>query len=338
MDTIPDDEVRRLRLVLRALAGLSALVHGALCVFCLVKHVQAPAVSPHAHALYHTRVSAQLTNASNASNASAACPAPSFAVERVEHTVDGLLLLASVFFLALAAQCFYAYTTFREEALESFRQPCLVRFLEYAATAPLQLALVAICLLVRDVRTLGLLVAAQAACELLGFALEYALGTADLEDPIEHTIMARSPPALAVPLELRIGTLVCGPSIDERYMCTHEEKAARAFHLCFAVCFLLHGAVWAVLLSQLLAVEASVCAQTPQPWTAPLRLLVGGQCALASCFRLLPLLQSLWMWAGDADAATVLLYGSVAHAALSLVFKSLFLASYVTFVELFLPA
>jgi hypothetical protein len=128
---------------------------------------------------------------------------------------------------------------------------------------------------------------------------------------------------------------VCGPSLDERYMYTHAEKAARAFHLCFAVAFLLHAAVWAVLLTQLFVVEASVCAQKTQPWTAPLRLLVGGQCALASCFRLVPLLQSLWMWAGEADAPTVLLYGSVAHAVLSVVFKSLFLASYVAFVELF---
>ncbi len=180
MDTIPDDEVRRLHLALRALTGLSALVHGAFCVYCLVKHVAAP----HSFALYHTRVSAQLTNASNA------CPAPSFPVERVDHTVDVLLLLACVFLLALAAQSFYAYTTFREEALESFRQPCLVRFLDYAATVPLHLALVGMCLLVRDVHTLAVIVAAQAACELLGFALEYALGTADLEDPIEHTIMA----------------------------------------------------------------------------------------------------------------------------------------------------
>ncbi len=255
---------------------------------------------------------------------------PNYLITMTAHiAIDGLLLLAVVFFLSLAAQCFYTYTTFREEALESFRQPCLARSLEYAATAPLQLALVVICVLVRDVQTLALLVAGQTACELLGFALEYALGTADLEDPIEHTIMARSPPALAVPLELRIGTLVCGPTLDERYMCTHAEKAARAFHLCFAVAFLLHAAVWAVLLAQLLAVEAAVCATAPQPWTPHLRLLVGGQCALACCFRLVPLLQSLWMWAGEADAPTVLLYGSVAHAVFSVVFKSLFLASYV---------
>jgi hypothetical protein len=332
MDTIPEDELRRLRLVMRALAVGSAAVHCALCVYCLVKHVQAPSPSPHLFALHHTRVSSQLTNATNATNAT--CPAPTFALERVGHSIDGLVLLAVVFFGSCAAQCFYAYTTFREQALETFRQPCLPRWLEYALTSPLQVVLVALCLLIRDVQTLALLAAAQAASLLLGFAVEFALGAADLEDPIEHTILARSPPSLAVPCELRIGTLVCGPNVDERYYLTHEHRAARAFQLSFAVSSLLHAAVWAVLLSQLLAVEASVCAQTPQPWTAPLRLVATGHCALFSSLKLVPLLQSLWMWAGEADASTVFLYGSVAYAVLSVVAQSLLLASYVTFVEL----
>jgi hypothetical protein len=76
-DTIPENEVQRLRLVLRALAAGSALVHGAFGVYCLVKYVQTPAASPHSFALHHTRVSAQLTNSS--------CSAPSFALQRVDH-------------------------------------------------------------------------------------------------------------------------------------------------------------------------------------------------------------------------------------------------------------
>lgn len=352
MDTIPEDEVRSLRLVMRAIAAGSAVVQCVLCVYCLVKHIEAPAASPHRFALYHARVSSQLsttdleraytnTCAGAAPNATgllvlhAAGNATSWLPERADFGVDGFLLLAVVFFVSCAAQCFYAYTTFREQALESFRQPCLPRWLEYALTSPLQVALVAMCLLIRDVQTLALLVAAQAACMLLGFALEFALGTADLEDPLEHTIMARSPPSLAVPLELRIGTLVCGPSLDERYVHSHEQRAARAFELCCSVSFLLHAAVWVVLLTQLLAVEASVCSSAPQPWTAPLRLVVAGHCALFSCIKLVPLLQSLWMWAGEADASTVFLYGSVAYAVLSVVAQSLLLASYVSFVELF---
>jgi hypothetical protein len=41
------------------------------------------------------------------------------------------------------------------------------------------------------------------------------------------------------------------------------------------------------------------------------------------------------MWAGEADAPTVFLYGSVAYAVLSVVAKSHLLASYVTLVEQF---
>ena len=359
MDTIPEDEVARLRSVIRALAVGSAVVHGALCVYCLVKHLEAPADSPHRFKLYSARVSSELAatppDASfvpdlQRAYASTCASAPnatgplvlrsselrqSWLPQRADLAVDGFVLLAVEFSVSCAAQCFYAYTTLREHALETFRQPCLLRSLEHALTAPLQVALVAMCVLVRDVHTLGLLAAAQAACMLLGFAIEFALGAADLEDPLEHTIMARSPPSLAVPLELRIGTLVCGPSLDERYVHSHEQRAARAFGLCYSVSFLLHAAVWVVLLTQLLAVEASVCSSAPQPWTAPLRLVVAGHCALFSCIKLVPLLQSLWMWAGEADASTVFLYGSVAYAVLSVVAQSLLLASYVSFVELF---
>ena len=360
MDTIPEEEVARLRYVIRALAVGSAVVHGALCVYCLVKHLEAPADSPHRFKLYSARVSSELAatppDASfvrdlQRAYASTCAAAPnatgplvlrsselrqSWLPQRAELAVVGFVLLAVEFSVSCAAQCFYAYTTLREHALETFRQPCLLRSLEHALTAPLQVALVAMCVLVRDVHTLGLLAAAQAACMLLGFAIEFALGTSDLEDPLERTLMARSPPALAVPFELRIGTFVCGPSLDERFMRTHAQKAARAFELCFSVAFLLHAAVWGVLLHQLLGLEASLCAAAPaaQHWIDPLRRLVGGQCALFSCFKLVPLLQSFWMWAGDADAASAFLYGSVAYAVLGVVAKSLLLAAYVAFVEL----
>ena len=117
-------------------------------------------------------------------------------------------------------------------------------------------------------------------------------------------------------------------------MRTHTEKAARAWEVCFAVAFLLHAAVWAVLVSQLLAVEASLCATTPQPWAGPLRLLVVGQYALCACFALVQLLQLFWLWTRDVDASAAFLYGNVLYAVLSLVAKSLLVAAYVTFVEL----
>jgi len=355
MDTIPEEEVCRLRYVMRALAALSAGVHCALCVYSLVKAVQAP--PGQRFALYLPRVgfapdasmADDLTRAHTrtcaAANASATAGVlvlrngaleQSWLPQPAGAAVDGFALLAALFLVSFLAQAFQTYTTFRELALETFRQPCLLRALEYAATAPLHVALVAVCVLVRDAHTLALLAAAQAACVLLAFALEFALGAADLEDPLERTILARSPPSLAVPCELRIGTLVCGPSLDERYVLTHEARAARAFRVCLAAALGLHAAVWAVLLAQLAAVEAAACAPPGgHAWLAKLRTLVATQCALLSSFALVPLLQAAWLWAGHADAATAFLYGSVAHAVLALVAKAELAAAYVAFVELF---
>ena len=114
-------------------------------------------------------------------------------------------------------------------------------------------------------------------------------------------------------------------------MRSQTHKAERAWEVCFGAAFLLHAAVWAVLVSQLLAVEAAVCGAS---CVAPLRVLVAGQCALFSCFALVQLLQLFWLWTRDVDASAALLYGSVLYAVLSLVGKSFLLASYVTFVDL----
>ena len=361
MDTIPEDEVCRLRTVLRALSAGAAVVHCALCAYCVARAVQAPALSPQRVALYHARVSfgapvaqglqraykhtcaAAPSNASgplilHVPNKTTLTWLPQRATAPAADAVDGFALLAALFLVSCAAQCFYTYTTFAQQALETFRQPCLVRWLEYAATAPLQVALVAACVLVRDLHTLGLLAAAQTACVLVGFALEYALGTRDLEDPLDQTLMARSPPSLAAGLELRIGTIVCGPSVDDRCMRTHAEKAQLAWHVCFTVASQLHVAVWAVLLSQLVAVEASAACDAPRAadaWQRPLRLLVLGQFALFSALWLVPPLQWLATWAGKTDAPAALLYGSVAHAVLGVVAKAMLLATYVEFVQLF---
>ncbi len=57
MDTISETDVRRLRTVLGMLSAGSALVHGALCVYCAVETVHAPPASPQRFALYHAGVS-----------------------------------------------------------------------------------------------------------------------------------------------------------------------------------------------------------------------------------------------------------------------------------------
>jgi len=338
MPEVSAEELRALRVVLRALAGLSAAVHCALCVYCAVQALHAAPASPQTFALYHARFEPQPLCAANATGAAGLLVLHSGTLrqtwlpERATLQLNGFLILAAVFLLSCAAQSFAGYTTFRDDALETLRQPCLLRWAEFAATSPLVVAVLALSLMLRDVHTLALLVAAQGACVLVGFALEYALDTRDLQEPLERTVLARSPPALApaYTLDLRVGTIVCGPVLDDSLMPTQPEKATRAFAVCFCLSLLLHAAVWGVLVSQLVALEAGA---PHAPWLAQLRVLVLGQCVLFSCFALVPLLQWFWMSDGEADAAAALLYGSVLYAVLALVAKSLLAATYVAFVD-----
>jgi hypothetical protein len=87
--------------------------------------------------------------------------------------VDGFALLAVVFMASFVAQCRWSLRMVRERALETLRQPSLERWIEYVLTSPLQVVLVAMCVAVRDVQTVGLLFAAHLACVLLGFVLEF---------------------------------------------------------------------------------------------------------------------------------------------------------------------
>jgi hypothetical protein len=319
MDTIPENELRGLRVVLRALAGISAAVHVALFVYCTINSLQAAPC-----ALYQARFAPEPLCAANATGATDLLVLytdtlrQTWLPQRAPLQLNGFVVLAAVFLISCAAQCCYLYTISRDDALDTLRQPCLLRWAEFAATSPMVVALVAMSLMVRDVHTLALLVAAQNACVLVGFALERFLE------------VARSPPALAVAPELRVGTFVCGPVLEDSFMLTQPKKARRAFACGFYISVMLHAAVWGVLLSQLVALEAGA---PNAPWLAQLRVLVLGQCVVFSCFALVPLLQWFWMADGEADASAALLYGSVLYALLALVTKSLLAATYVAFVD-----
>ena len=88
--------------------------------------------------------------------------------------LNGYLLLAIVFAVSLAFQALFLYFCLQDNPLHKFRQPCIWRWLEYALTSPLQVVLIASCVLIRDVYTVTLLLAAQLVCVLLGFAVEAA--------------------------------------------------------------------------------------------------------------------------------------------------------------------
>jgi len=87
--------------------------------------------------------------------------------------VNGYWMLIVVFSMSIIFQIYFIVRL--EKNIDFFERPCLARWLEYAATSPFQVVLVASCVMIRDVYTIMLLFAAQLVCVLLGFPIEFAL-------------------------------------------------------------------------------------------------------------------------------------------------------------------
>jgi hypothetical protein len=106
--------------------------------------------------------------------------------------VNGFLLLAIVFVISLSFQAIFFLFCLQEKPLDKFQQPCILRWLEYAFTSPLQIVLIASCVLVRDVHTVTLLLAAQLVCVLLGFAVESANADTGIEVTVDKGLPTRA--------------------------------------------------------------------------------------------------------------------------------------------------
>ena len=359
LETIPEHEAWRLRMVLRLLSGGAAFVHTALCIYCIIKATQTDRNSPHVFSFYRSRVSGERVSASSTSYVDAlesaaalACPlnvsrvrlfvqeTPSAAALGLEHVrqtwvadrfdggINGYVLLAVVFAVSAVVQSVFAGRTFEESALETFRQPSMLRWIEFALTSPLQVVVVACCVMIRDAQMVLLLGAAQCVLVLLGYPLEYAVASADLEEP------QQAQPAFG--LNLRAGKIVTGPPLDERFIATQEQRASTAWTVCFWAATLLHVVIWGILIDQLNSVESeTACHFGSDEWRGPLRAVVIGQCVVFSLFAVIPLAERMAGLLGEGDASVRLVYGSVAYAVLSVVAKSILAGSYVAFMELF---
>jgi hypothetical protein len=366
METISEHHVSTLRWVLRLLSFGAMLVHVALCIFCIVKSFNTPGGSPHYFSFYRARVSGERVAASQVSfvdkmleAAGLACPLAvshvqllslettgdaALGLDKVRQTwiadkysdasLNGFWVLVVVFAVSAAAQGVFWFSTLEEKALETFRQPVLLRWIEYAMTSPLQIVLVASCVMVRDVHTILLLGAAQFSCVLLGYPLEYMVASADLEDPVDLLLMGNGQDGF--PIDLAVGKVVSGPPLDARFMASHEQKTRTSWCVCFCASLVLHVVIWGILLDQLHSVEKeSGCHVGSDSWRGPLRAVVVGQCVLFSCFAVVPLAERVGYWTGEVDAGVRLLYCSLAYSVLSVVAKSMLAASYVAFMELF---
>ena len=263
--------------------------------------------------------------------------------------VNGYLILAIVLFISFLFQLSFLYFCYQENPLQTFRQPCILRWLEYALTSPLQVVLIASWVLIRDVYTVTLLLAAQLACVLLGFAVE----AANANGTEEITTGPVKPVGFVGP-DAENGSQVPDPASVPLIEETEEQKQARhqatrknarkSFGLwltCFLAAGILHVAVWYILLTQLSNVvnetdcQGSTADSDADAWKTPVRSVVYSQLILFSLFGLVPLFQEVAFFRGTSAAGDVFLYGSIAYAILSVLAKVALAATYIAFVVLF---
>jgi hypothetical protein len=257
--------------------------------------------------------------------------------------VNGYLILAIVLFISFLFQLSFLYFCYQNNPLQKFRQPCILRWLEYALTSPLQVVLIASWVLIRDVYTVTLLLAAQLVCVLLGFAVEAANANGTEAIP---TGPAR--PVGFVGQDAELAKLIQSHQEENK---TPEEiheqnrkNARKSFGLwlaCFLAAGILHAAVWYILITQLSnVVYETDCQDSPtdsdaDAWKGPVSYVVYGQLILFSLFGLVPLLQEIAFFRGTLTVSDVFLYGSIAYAVLSVLAKVILAATYIAFVALF---
>ena len=211
----------------------------------------------------------------------------------------GFVLLACVLSTSCSYLVVFERACERENALETFQQPCLLRWFSYALTFPMQLVLCAWYARVRDLHTLMLLVAAQAVCALLGYVMEQAWTSQDLEEPVVERVD---------PMSLGVGTVVRGPQTDRFLLLTQQQKAGVAWTICLLCVALLHSVMWYVVVDT----GSQFVLENKERFDA----MVRAQCGLMSLLWLVPMLQVLTWWLGASSVEEGLVAGSVAYCAL----------------------
>ena len=249
---------------------------------------------------------------------------------------NGWFILTLVFFISFGYQLyFYDRTRRKKPSTESpdntyFERPCFARWMEYALTSPLQILLIASSVMIRDVYTVMLLVTAQLACVLLGFAVECAMAM-----HAQKTTQYRSIPQQTLDFKPDAEDTVKEAQTD-----TDDHPPSiphiRLWFVCFLASAFLHMMIWYIFLNQLWNVELETeCQSGPRDWVLPLKTVIYGQCLLFSLFALVPLMQQIRIRWYDKPISRTFYTGSVAYAILSVTAKLFLGGSYVAFVVLF---
>ena len=274
------------------------------------------------------------------------------------ENADGYWMLFVVFLMSMIFQSYFIRQVLRPVAgIDFFRRPCLARWLEYAATSPVQVVLVASCVMIRDVYTLLLLFAAQLVCVLLGFPIEVALQNQRLATrmlgELEDAKFAVTLKKVCDENEYEKGEVETdfkNVSLSEmqvfidksaaqvpRYFFERVRATSRNLWIvCMSASFMLHIFVWFILIDQLSSVlRESDCYDGPTSWQPPLQIVVYGQLVLFTLFALVPVVQILQARTKSKSTSAIFLGGSIAYAVLSVVAKTLLVATYIAFVRLF---
>jgi hypothetical protein len=211
--------------------------------------------------------------------------------------IDGYVLLMLIFGFSAAFEavsCYWVYESEQEPSTEPkyTEMPCMWRWMEYAVTSPIMILLVASSLMIRDIYTLYMLVLAQAALVQLGFAVEYAIH-AKVSAPsrplqysdlvaIDYSSVPLAPETQdeSHPYETRL----------EREICMVD----RLFWFTFSPAWVLHGAIWAVLIQTFDRQQSLECGnENNNDWRSILMLVIATQFLFFSSFAIVSFFQAL---------------------------------------------
>jgi hypothetical protein len=226
------------------------------------------------------------------------------------NMVDGYVLLVLIFgFSALFEGVSYYFLV--ESGLPEYpyalgftERPCMWRWMEYAVTSPLQILLIASSLMIRDVYTLYMLVFAQVALVQLGFAVEYAIS--EKGDKCKGTLQAGDVFGLDYPgmqwetLPLHFNKqATTAVKDDEKNDADVSQKELpnpcnidRLFWFSFSPAWLLHGAIWGILIQYFSSQDVD-CDNQAMDWKAMLTAVVVTQGVGFTAFAVIPLFQAL---------------------------------------------
>lgn len=209
------------------------------------------------------------------------------------EVVDGYVLLILIFLFSSLFEgisCYWVWKSERDEigCPKYTEMPCMWRWMEYAVTSPIMILLIASALMIRDIYTLYMLVFAQVALVQLGFGVEYAI-YAKVTSPKRHlkfldtvAIDYMNIPSSDIPKQQN--------NKQEREFCLVD----RLFWFSFSPSWVLHGAIWAVLI-QSFAFQDNVDCQNSSGsgWKDILLGVIITQCFGFSSFAIISFFQGL---------------------------------------------